>query len=309
MTQQQTVPIQGQIAQARPDSVQINGQTFRLTGRFIKTASLENEWQEDLNHPEETIQALKSSGTKADLLRFWQRIPDTEPKFNYYKEWREVAAMPISTHKDWWDKQANQTVRRKIRAASKQGVEVGEAPFTDELVRGIMEIFNQAPIRRGKPFWHYGKNFDTVKREMGQDMESSIFIAAYFQRELIGFIKVMFTERYGMITMILDKMTHRDKAPMYAMIGKTVEICAERRMPYLTYTTWRRGGHRQFQQSNGFARIPAPVYFVPLTFRGQLALFLRLHNGVKGLLPEKVEVWLLAMRTKWYSIRYPGKND
>ena len=32
------------------------------------------------------------------MLKFWQRIPETEAKFNYYKEWREIAAIPITTY-------------------------------------------------------------------------------------------------------------------------------------------------------------------------------------------------------------------
>jgi len=232
-------------------------------------------------------------------------VPDSEPKFNYYnKEWRQIAALQFSTYKFWWEKQNNRNARRMVKWAREQGVVVSEVPFTDDLVRGMMEIFNQSPIRRGKPMRHYGKSFETVKEEMGVDLAKSIFVAAHYQNELIGIFKFMLFDRYALITIILDKTAHRDKAPMNAMISKVVEICIERKAPYLIYNLWRSGSYRQFQQSNGFVNMPVPEYYVPLTFKGRLALLMRLHKGIKGLLPDKVYVWLLGFRAKWYTWRY-----
>jgi hypothetical protein len=88
------------------------------------------------------------------------------------------------------------------------------------------------------------------------------------------------------------------------MIAKAVEVCAQRKIPYIAYTLWRRGEHGQFQESNGFEKIPVPEYFVPLTLKGELALRLGLHKGIRGLIPEKVMIWLLALRGNWYSSKY-----
>jgi len=68
---------------------------------------------------------------------------------------------------------------------------------------------------------------------------------------------------------------------------------------------WRRGGHAEFQESTGFKRIPVPEYFVPLTFKGAIALRLGLHKGARGLIPQKVMPWLLALRAKWYAGKIP----
>jgi hypothetical protein len=241
---------------------------------------------------------------RIDLLRFCQRIPDTEAKFSYYKEYRQIAAIPIRDYKHWLTKQIGPSARNKIRKTQKFGVTIQETKLNDELVRGIMGIFNQAPIRRGKRFWHYGKDFETVKREMSRDLKESIFVTAYWEKELIGFIKFFLTDRFAMITLILDKTAHREKAPMNGMIAKAVEVCARRNIPYLVYTVWRRGEHGQFQESNGFERIRVPEYFVPLTLKGELALRLGLHRGIKGLIPERAMVWLLALRAKWYFLKY-----
>jgi hypothetical protein len=99
----------------------------------------------------------------------------------------------------------------------------------------------------------------------------------------------------------MDKLDHRDKAPMNGMIAKAVEICAARKVPHLVYYMWRRAGHSDFQESTGFERISIPEYFVPLTLKGTIALRLGLHKGVKGLIPEKTMTSLLALRAKWYA--------
>ena len=288
-------------------AVQVKEQTFVIAGRVIRTAALrreKEEWLEDVENPEEVIQSLKNSPVKIDLLRFWQRIPESKPKFKYYYEWRDIAAIPVSTYQHWFTKQISPKARNKIRKSEKNGVRIQESAVTDQLVQGIMGIFNQSPVRRGKPFWHYGKDFSTVKQEMSLDAERSTFIAAYFRDELIGFIKLLFADRYAMITLILDKTVHRDKAPMNGMIAKAVEICADRGIPYISYTVWRRGEHGQFQESNGFEKIRVPEYFVPVSLVGRLALAVGLHKGLKEALPERVIVWLLELRRRWYTFRF-----
>jgi hypothetical protein len=289
------------------DAVRVGKVTFILSGRFLKTASVKREWQDDVTDPEAAIRVLKDAGTQVDLLKFWQRIPESEPKYSYYKEWREIAAIPVTSYKHWFEKQISPKARNKIRKAEKAGVRVEQIELSESFVRGVMEIFNQSPVRRGKPFWHYGKDFATVKGELSADLDQSLFIGAYYKEELVGFIKFLITDRYAMTLLILDKTAHRDKAPMNAMIAKVVEICANRGIPYFTYTIWRRGDHGRFQESTGFERIPVPEYFVALSLRGKLALCLGLHRGVKGAIPEGMMARLLQLRAKWYS-KYRPKS-
>jgi hypothetical protein len=289
------------------DAVKIRDQTYVITGRSVKTASLKNEWQADVERPDEVITALKQSPIRIDLLKFWQRIPETAVKYPYYKEWRNVAAIPIIDYKHWWDKQVNPNTRRLIRKSEKLGVGIREVPLNDQLVLGILSIFNECPIRRGKPFRHYGKDFETVKSEMSTDIADSIFIAAAYKNELIGFIKLVLTDNYAMVTMILDKQSHRDRSPVNGLVAKAVQICAERRIPFLTYTLWRTGGHGYFQERNGFEKISVPEYYVPLTVRGKLFLGLKMHKGLKGILPEQMMIWLLALRSKWYARKFADR--
>jgi hypothetical protein len=286
------------------NALRIKESTFLIDGGFLRTASLKNEWQEDVDDPGTIIRELKRSRPRIDILKFWQRVPETEAKFPYYKEWRDIAAIPITTFDHWWSKQISPKVRNKVRKAQKLGLIVKEVSVDDELIQGIMGVFNDSPVRRGKRFWHYGRSFESVKEGMSADLNDSVFVAAYYKEELIGFVKFIVTDRYAMTSLILDKQSHRDKAPMNAMIAKVVEICAERGIPYFTYTIWRRGEHGKFQESNGFIKIPVPEYFVPLTMRGKLALTLRLHKGLKAALPEKLMLILLELRAKWYARRH-----
>jgi hypothetical protein len=287
------------------NAVRAENKTFIISGRFIKAAALKNEWQQDVENPQEVIGQLKTCPAKVDLLRFWQRIPESEPKYDYYHEWRHVAAIRITDLKTWWERQVNSNTRRLVRKSEKLGVTAIEAQLDDELIFGITEMFNESPVRRGKRFWHYGKDFEAVKKDMSLDLNEAIFIGAYYRKELIGFIKLVLADRYAMITLILDKVSHRDKAPMNAMIAKAVKICIERKIPFLTYTLWRRAGHGYFQERNGFESISVPEYYVPLTARGELALRLGLHKGPKGIIPEKMMAWILELRAKWYAWRYP----
>jgi hypothetical protein len=290
------------------DAINANGKVFIMSGSLLRTASLEKEWEEDVDDPEETSRILKHSGTRIDLLNFWQRIPETEPKYPYYREWRQVAAIPITNYKHWWDKQINCKTRNMVRKSHKLGVVVRQVEFDDEFVRGVTAIYNQSPVRRGKPFRHYGKDFATVKHELSDVQGKAIYVGAYYKDELIGFIQFVVADRYAMLTLILDKVSHRDKAPINGMIAKVVEICAERKIPYLIYTLWRRGEHGEFQKHNGFVPVPIPEYYVPLTLRGKFALRLRLHRGVKGVLPESMMARLLRLRSNWYSKKFGGKN-
>ena len=293
-------------------AVRVGGQSFIRSGRFLVTAGLEPDgdaWQQDVNNPHAVVTALRNASVRIDLLKFWQRVPDSQPKYDYYHEWCDIAAIPITNFDHWWTKQVNDKTRNMVRKSKKLGVTIAERPLDDEMIRGIMEIFNESPIKRGKPFRHYNKSFETVKREMSNDFENSIFITAYYQQELIGFIKLLVTDRYAMITLILDKRAHRNKSPINGLVAKAVEICADRRIPYITYTVWRKGDHGRFQKHNGFTKIPIPEYYVPLTLKGRLALSLRLHRGITALLPEKTMQWLLALRAKWYLLKYPQASN
>ena len=74
---------------------------------------------EDVHNPEEVIPAVKKAApVRIDFLRFWQDFQKQEAKFEYYKEWRQIAAIPIKDYKQWFEKQISPKARNKIRKSS-----------------------------------------------------------------------------------------------------------------------------------------------------------------------------------------------
>lgn len=282
------------------EGVRVRDTNLLFSGTLLRTVRLEDEWRDDIDDPEAVVSELRASSLRTDMLTFWQRIPETEPKFSYFFKWNCVAAIPITTFEDWWSHQINAKTRNMVRKSKKRDVRIQRVPFSDRFVKGVVDIFNETPVRRGKRFWHYGQGFDSAKLELSDRLDDSIFVAAYFGDELIGFIKMLRTDRFAMITMILDKFTHRDKAPMNGLIAECVKFCADAKIPYLTYTVWRRGSHGDFQKRNGFQPYPVPRYYVPVSPLGALALKAGAHDGLKGLLPDTVMKLFLALRSRWY---------
>src|SRR2546428_9025379 len=145
--------------------MRVCGKDIRIQGRLIRIARLAAEGYEFLEHPDAALDALRESGVRIDLFTFTQHLPDTSPKCGYPVEWDNVAAVPVATFDHWWTKQIDAKTRNMVRKAEKKGVEVREVPFDDTLVKGIAGLYNECPMRQGKPFWHYGKDLPTVRRE------------------------------------------------------------------------------------------------------------------------------------------------
>ncbi len=279
----------------------VDRREITITGKYLKTARIEEEWFEDIEDPELLIERIRKSKIKADIFTFWQRLPEVEPKYEYYREWDNVAALSITSFDNWWKNQIDAKTRNVIRKAEKKGVVVRTSDFSDEFVTGITNIFNETPVRQGKLFWHYGKGFETIKREISDRLDKSEFIGAYYNDELIGFIKLLYAGKYAMAVEILSKIEHRDKAPTNALVAKAVEICDEKKIPYLVYAKWPRGTLADFKRNNAFKKIDLPRYYIPLTVKGSVALTSHLHHGLTGLMPEKLTLRLIDFRKKWYS--------
>ena len=285
----------------------IAGRTVVAKGRWVKIASIYDEEVTEgelVKNPETFVAQLKQSGLKADVLTFFQRPPELKPQFNHHFEWDNYAAVVVTKFEDWWEK-LPQEARKNTRRSAKRGVVVKSVPYDDELVRGIHKLCNETPVRQGRPFWHYGKDFETVKREHATYLERSEFIAAYFQDELIGFIKLVFVDRVALILHILAFNSHYDKRPINALLAKSVEVCAEKKIGFFVYGKYVYGKKTdssllEFKRRNGFEQIDFPRYYIPLTFTGRVYVALRLYRGAVGLLPAPVLKLLLKLRNRLY---------
>lgn len=294
-------------------AVDIEGRTVIARGRRIKTASIMDDIVapgELVKDPERFVTALKESGLKADVLTFFQRPPDAAPKFKYHFEWDNYAAVDCSNFDAWWEK-LPQEARKNTRRSAKRGVTVKSVPHDDALAQGIHKLCNESPVRQGKPFWHYGKDFETVKREHGTFPDRSEFVGAYFENELIGFIKMVYVDQIAFILHILAFNAHYDKRPLNALLTKAVEICSQKGVKYFVYDKYVYGNKKdsslvEFKRRSGFEQIDFPRYYVPLTWKGKIYVALRLYRGAVGLIPGPVLNVLLKLRDRFYSKKGPA---
>src|SRR5438067_796336 len=81
----------------------------------------------------------------------------------------------------------------------------------DDLVAGIVAINNESALRQGKPFYHYGKSVEAVRRDYSSFADRAEFIGAYFNDELIGFVQIVHMGRVAGILELLTRTNEYDK--------------------------------------------------------------------------------------------------
>ena len=290
--------------------MEICGKELRTSGRLVRIGFIDGEGYQFLEDPKSALEALRKSGARIDLFTFIQKLSDTSPKYSYPMEWDNFAAVPVSTFDNWLKHQIDFKVRNKVRKAEKNGVVAREVLFDDAYVQGIHAIYNESPIRQGKAFWHFGKDLETVRKMNATFMNRSIFIGAYFEGNLIGFVKLVFDEdgNQAGLMQIVSMIGHQDKAPTNALIAQSVRSCAERGISYLWYANMSYGkkqddGLADFKRHNGFQKIEVPRYYVPLTVAGRMALRWGLHHGMSNWIPEPVAATYRRIRKEWFARR------
>lgn len=291
----------------RVPSVRIDGRTVLTTGKWLHIAAIQDEELvkgETVTDPESFVSQLKEAGLKADIFTFAQKLPDSTPKYTYYLEWDNLAIIPITTFSDWWEKRVESSVRRAVKKAAKLGVVVKLVEFDDAFVNGIVGINNETPIRQGRAFWHFQKSFEEVKRENSTYPGRNAFLGAYYEDELIGFIRIIYADKLASTVQLLSKMKHYDKRPANALIAKAVEVCEKEGISYLMYCNYiyndPRSSLTEFKRRNGFEQVLVPRYYIPLTLKGKIALRLGLHRGLVQRIPKPILSRLLKIRGSWY---------
>ena len=287
--------------------ITLGSRNVQINGRFIKIARLDADRYLFLDDPEAFVNELRQVQPRLDLFTFLQRLPETAPKFKYPMELDNLAVLPITTFDEWWNKQLGFKGRNKAKQAGKKGVVLREVPFDDALVHGIWEIYNECPVRQGRPFSHFGKDLETVRRESATYLEHSIFMGAFLEDQLIGFIKMTADETRTQANLmnIVSMIRHRDKAPTNALVAEAVRACANRGIPNLVYSNFAYGRRQtdsvsDFKERNGFFRVDLPRYYVPLTPLGRMALSCGLHRPLIYYVPESLLFKVRELRNSWY---------
>jgi len=291
--------------------IRVCDKEIRIEGRFLRTARLEADGYHFLDDPQPMLDGLRRCGRRIDLFTFMQRLPETSPKYSYAMEWDNLATLPVTTYEHWWTNQIRSYPRNRARQAEKKGVVLREVPFDESLVKGIWEVYNESPVRQGKPSVHYGKDLATVHKEEATFLDTSVFIGAYLANDLIGFAKLTWDENRSQANLmnIVSMIRHKDKAPTNALIAQAVRSCAERNISYLVYQHFSYGKKQRdslsdFKENNGFQQVDLPRYYIPLSLVGSAAIRLGLHRRFIDRVPESIASRLRAIRKAWHNRKF-----
>jgi hypothetical protein len=290
--------------------VDVDGKEIDIRGKLVRIARLADDTYDFLEDPEAAVEALRKSNFRIDLFTFIQRLPHTWPQYKYPMEMDNLAVLPVSTFDQWWTGQVDNKTRNMVRKAEKKGVELREVPFDEAMIKAISEIYNECPIRQGKPFVHYRKDFQAVRKQAGTFLDRSVFIGAFLAGRMIGFAKLIWdqTRTQAGLVHLLSLVEHRDKAPTNALVAQSVRACAGRSIPYLVYSRFSDGNKQRdslmdFKENNGFKRVDLPRYYVPFTLFGSAAFHLGLHKRFADHIPEPVLNKARELRNVWRTRR------
>ena len=286
-------------------ALKVGNETVVVTGRWIRMAEIHNEeWlaQEPVIRAGSFIPELKRLNAGADCFTFSQTACNPNPGYKHYMEWDNAAAISTKSFADWWEKDLPQVTRKNVRRSQKRGVVVREMKLDGDTISRIHRLYNQIQVKQGTQFAHFGKDLETVRRELSTFPERSEFLGAFHEDELIGFVKLIYMQNAAGIMHLVSRDEDYDKRPANALIAKAVQVCEAKGLTYLTYGKYTYGNKTrnpltEFKRRMGFKKIEFPRYYIPLNLRGRIILRLRLHRGMLGLLPAGVINLLLRIRS------------
>jgi hypothetical protein len=275
---------------------ELSGLTTRKRG-FAKIArySEQNEYLNDFVPSKRFFEKLAERGI--DIFTFIERkwcCPISKPSSEWLKTEDNIALLQITPYDEWLAKIGKKT-RNMIRKAEKNGVKTEIVKTSDELAEGIWRIYNETPIRQGRPFSHYGWSLESIKGII-TSVPNSTFVGAFLKDELVGFIQLVHGDQITVMAQILSLQKYWDKAVNNAIMAKAVEICAANNVPRLMYG--RMGNHPSldsFKESNGFSKFTLTRYYVPVTQKGRFATKLGLHREAKDTVPQPIKGPLIPM--------------
>lgn len=268
--------------ETQPESLEIRKKAFFTMARDVK------EYQRSVIPTEDLVESLRKRNV--DIFTFIERkwcCPVASPSESWLKAEDNIGLLTVTSY-DEWLKLIGKKTRNMIRKAEKSGTITRIAEPNEKLAEGIWKIYNETPIRQERGFPHYGVSLKAVTDNV-LSTRDCVYIGAYLQDELVGFIQLVQGDNIALVSQILSMQKHWDKALNNALVAKAVEVCATRKIRWLMYG--RMGNHPtldDFKQNNGCVRFLLTRYFIVLTGKGRLAARLGLHREMKDALP----LWL-----------------
>src|ERR1051325_3797169 len=296
--------------------MKVSGKDIRIKGKLVRIAHFDGDKYTFPDNPEATLAELRKCGKRVDIFTFLQKLPETTPKYQYPFEMDNLAVVPVSTFDNWWNNQIRSYPRNRARQAEKRGTVLREVPYGDELAKGICGIYNETPVRQGKPFPYYGMTLEQAREYAGTFLDRSIYVGAFVGDTMIGFIKLVMDESrtQACLVHILSMVQHKDKAPTNALIAHAVRACADRKVSFLVYEHFNYGKKEgdslsHFKEVNGFQRVDLPRYNIPLTPIGRAALRLKLHHRLVDRLPASLVDKVRELRKAWYGRKFQTVSE
>jgi hypothetical protein len=268
----------------RAETVRVDKKLFFILARDVR------EYEMDIVPTEDSLNELREKGV--DIFTFAERgwcFEAFDPPSNWVKAPDNVALLCIDSYEEWLKGIVKKTRHNPVKRAEKKGIKTAVVESSEELAKGIWRIYNETPIRQERAFPHYGISLEAVKQSV-MSQSNGVYIGAYFQSELAGFIQLSLGDNVAVITQILSLAKHFDKNVNKALVAKAVETCASRNEHWLMYA--RMGNHPsldRFKRENGFTKFPITRYYIPLTRRGKIATTLGLHRDIKDALPSPIK--------------------
>jgi hypothetical protein len=229
----------------------------------------------------------------ADILSYIHRYSTDHQALRYY-DYDNMAVLNVTTYDEWFKNTIDNKVRNAIRKAAKSGVQVINIIPDDNFWERVAGIFNETPNRRGRKYTHFGESMAEVKHNFSAFIEpdKNAYFGAYHKDRLIGYIHITKTDSYWVVSSIQAYIKDFDKAPMNALMSSMISYCEDHNIRNVVYGRMRDDGLGAFKKSNGFVKVELPRYYIPLTFKGKIALKLGFHHGLRGLLPANVKSFL-----------------
>jgi hypothetical protein len=267
---------------------------------FAKIANDTKEYEKNNMPTVEFIEKL--SEREVDVFTFLERkwcCPINNSPSTWIKSEDNVGLLEIKDY-DSWQSIVGKKTRNMVRRAEKSGITVTISDPDGKFVEGVWKIYNETPIRQERAFPHFGQSLQSVDWNISLTRNST-FIGAFLQEELVGFIQIIHGDSIAIISQILSMQKHWDKAVNNALLAKAVEACASKSERWLMYG--RIGNHPsldKFKESNGFVKFPITRYYIPITWKGRVAIRLGLHREFKDALPQPLKGPLIKV-TNWAS--------
>ena len=180
-------------------SLLVNDHKVVCEGKWLRIAKVHDEvWLEGqpVDDPEKYLAALKKGSLGADIFSFVEVLPQIEVRQPYQLDYDNQAKAETTNFKAWWESLPQES-RKNVRRSERRGAVTRAVEFNDALVHGIKEMYDETPVRQGRRFWHYGKDFESVKRENSSYLDRCQFIGVYHKEELIGFMKMVYVGKTG----------------------------------------------------------------------------------------------------------------